>query len=171
MCGFSTAANSVAETDLIAKYYPEKEEREKTLETVRNAGFYSVMIAAAGICLMYTFGYYFAAFMFIGVMHCIISPICFWRQRAADIVHQELNPVQPQAASSEDKKPEATDKKNGDNIPAQEIENAPGMWESKPIHFKELWGNKAFPMAMLSFVRFQMSFYFVLVLLMPMVMS
>lgn len=171
MCGFSTAANSHAETELIAKYYPEKEEREKKLMTVQNAGFYSVMIAAAGICLMYTFGYYLAAFMFIGVMHCIISPLCYWRQRAADVVYQELNPVL--AISTEEKKPEAEKKKDksADNIPAQEIENAPGLWEAKPIEFKDLWAQKYFSMALLSFARYQISFYFVLVCLMPMVIQ
>jgi hypothetical protein len=182
MCGFSTAANSFAETELIAKYYPEKEEREKKLETVRNAGFYSVMIAAAGICLMYTFGYFLAAFMFIGIMHCIISPICYWRQRVADIKYQELNPAAPVEVKQNETEAEAKARaeaegakknaqKQSENTSAQEIENAPGLWEAKPICFKDLWRSKYFPMALLSFARFQMSFYFVLVILMPMIVS
>jgi len=179
MCGFSTAANSYAETLLIAKYYPEKAEREAKLETVRSAGFYSVMIAAAGICLMYTFGYFLAAFMFIGVMHCIISPICYCRQRAADVKYQELNPVTAESevvkAETEDAtkaKAEPADKEQkSEKLSAQEIENAPGLWETKPIEFKNLWGEKYFPMALMSYARFQTSFYFVLVVLMPMIIK
>jgi hypothetical protein len=45
------------------------------------------------------------------------------------------------------------------------------LWEIKPIHFKDLWGSKYFPMALLSFARYQISFYFVLVILMPMIIS
>lgn len=127
------------------------------------------MIAAAGICLMYTFGYFLAAFMFIGIVHCIISPLCYWRQRAADIKFQELQSadgIEVEKAETEvDGK--AKKEKSADSIAAVEVP----MWETKVLNFKDLFGSKFFTMAMVSFIRFQMSFFFVLVILMPMIIS
>jgi len=45
------------------------------------------------------------------------------------------------------------------------------VFESEEIKFKNLWGEKYFPLALISYARFQVSFFFVLVLLMPMLLQ
>jgi hypothetical protein len=84
MCaGIAQAGNSIAETDLVLKYYSIKDERDK-LAIVRNAAIYSVMIAAIGISFLYTIGKFMAAFMFIGGVQIALSIVFYWRLQVAN---------------------------------------------------------------------------------------